>query len=296
MFKLLLFIIPTLYISATYSCNGGNCCTTPECIERNYLSNQGINKLTKMIDKVINHESSQQKKMIRQVNRKLAFLDRLSKKSKAPRLKKLYKQCKQRILNNYKRQVGYEYHLDSYDPIGGYREAKAAVKRLKKTRHYRNSRDINKLRRYQNDLQSISAYLQSKRLDNPQDYGSDYHFMLNRQSCDFSSLFKTTGDDPGIYSISYELTPKEMKSGRYQKILERAARKPIKVDFSYSCFFGKNKVYYSTKKNSFHFQVKGAREGGKCIPDRRIMEKYKGVDYDFTINPIRVLVDDHVVK
>jgi hypothetical protein len=284
-------LLPNIYLQACEP--GGNCCVTPKCIEKNFLSNDGINKLTKMVQKVFNRQLRVKKQLVRKIEKKeLHFLDKLAKESRSPRLKKLYRQCKKKIIQDYKEQVEYEYRLDYYDIRGGYDSALNGVKRIRQTRNYRTSQDVDKLKKYKFDIYRISDYLQNRRIENYSSETSDYHFFLHRQSCDFSSLFKMAGDKQSLYDFYFTLSPQEMKSKKFQKVLEYAAAssKPLTVNLNIKCLFGKNKIKLDKKRRELYLQVKGTRKGPKgCNLDPKYVRKLPGQNGQPDINPIHLI-------
>ena len=229
-------ILSMLFTYQSYACvGGGDCCTTPECIERNYLANDGINNLTKVVKTVLNHQAAMKLKIVKKNNQKeLAFLDKLIKSSRSPRLKKLYKTCKSKTAQKYERQVEEAYRLDYYDYMGGYPSAKEAVKNLKTSYNDRNEpEESSKYKKYRNDLWRVSRFLDNKRIDGYQDDASDYRFYTFHHKCDFSELFTTSGDDIYAFKYDFSLDFKELKSEKYQKVLETlASKKSTQVHFN----------------------------------------------------------------
>lgn len=291
--KLVIMITTFLLTYSIFACEGGgNCCTTPECIEQNYLSNQGINELRGVVNNILTHQSKMKDKIVKITEKEeLTFLDKLANNSTSPILKDIYKSCKKRILNNYKEQVEREFKLDYYDYIGGYESAKDAVISLKETREYRTEPEGSNNRRYKTDLRRISKFLQNKRIDSFKDELSHYHFYAHRKSCDFSSLFKKIGEKPTLYNIDFNLDFTDLKSKKYQKLLEKLSKKKkTNLNFNLKCFFGKNKVIYKKKKNELYIEAKGKRKGPKsCNDDAHEMSKLPGMyEGTFDLNIIKI--------
>ena len=296
----IILLFSLLFTYQTFACVDGNCCTSTECIEKQYLSNQGITELTEIMSGILSHKSSMKNKIVSAVeSRELSFLDKLARDSKSPTLKKLYRSCKKNIVENYSKQVHDEYKLDYHDFLGGYDSAKHAVISLKKTREYRDDENGSNLRHYKSDLARVSRFLNNKRIDSFQDDSSDYFFYSPNHTCDFSSLFSVKGDDPGLFKYNFNLSLQDLKSKKFQKTLEALSKKKkTAINLNLKCLFGKNKVSYSSSENELYIESKGMRKGEQsCNVDRDELRKIPGMgDGHFEINPIRISKDSKVFK